>query len=55
MRQTRRVDRLLERRDTVFNNVGSFVAFDTEMILGLFLEKEENINRLYRAQDYEIQ
>lgn len=29
---------LLERRDAIFDDVGSFVAFDAEMVLGLFLQ-----------------
>ena len=38
---------LLERRDAIFDDVGSFVAFDAEMVLGLFLQWGKH-NRLSR-------
>ena len=39
-----KIEFLLEWRNAVLHNVGSFISFDTKMILGLFLYNKEKKN-----------
>lgn len=50
-----KIEFLLEWRNAVLHNVGSFISFDTKMILGLFLYNKEKDKWIWIRSDFSCQ